>query len=358
MVGLDAKWQCGALCSKMMKMSDGDSAVLNRAQSPNEHGTLTAWIICSWSWPWPGHAMFLLWSRLCACPFLGQECPGSAIVRTRTVLPWKCKGPVLPPWVTFCGYLFLNHCCPTLYLSNSSVCMCVFSFPTRLFMPLNTLYHPCLQTLQQIARNRYIVFERLSWQRDAWMCNHQTGLVILKISVTILVHINLYRASLGPHISDFLGPIYCLALLPCTWNIMLRTITRKKCCDLMGEVLEVKKKLWGLNLETYKDPGQKWSQVSWNVSTPRSLCDHQLIFLALWRKKLKLGGEVSWPRSRSYLAGGIGPAWAPELRCVTLQGTSHWFIAADRTWSGLLITTFRYLACMRSRRWMQMQVIF
>lgn len=85
-----------------------------------------------------------------------------------------------------------------------------------------------------------------------------------------------------------------------------------------GETLGIRKRLRGLGLATYKDPGQKWSQGSWDVSTPRSLCDHQLIFLALWRKKL-LGGEVSWPRSQSYVIGGIRPC--PLNSCETWNVT-------------------------------------
>lgn len=46
-VGLNAKWQGGTRRSKMMKMSDGDSTVLNQAQGPAERGTLPAWVICS-----------------------------------------------------------------------------------------------------------------------------------------------------------------------------------------------------------------------------------------------------------------------------------------------------------------------
>lgn len=90
------------------------------------------------------------------------------------------------------------------------------------------------------------------------MHHHQAGLVILKICLAIRFHLSDHRVTWGPCISDFLEPVLPCGLASPSLHFEHNAKNYyQKYCELMGETLGIRKKLRGLSLEMYKDPGQK-----------------------------------------------------------------------------------------------------
>lgn len=187
-----------------------------------------------------------------------------------------------------CMY-FVLPCGLTLYLFNSSVY--VFSFllvqsQLELFCIIISIWR-CFGKYQKILK----VFQRaelvdqcekgwfLVWPGDPTrFCDVHKSKCYSERSPWTLIPT---PDSLEPQWGSLLQ--FCNPLL----NRILRTITRSIKLSWI-KTLDTKTKLRALNLETYKErPCQKWSQVSQNVSPPRTSRDHRLISLISLKEEAK-----------------------------------------------------------------------